>query len=180
MSEQLETIKCVDWTINFPGAAGGGADGERAHLWRQAALRSFSSEVHLDSFGRVSRAAIHPSQESYRSITLQTGREFWPLLWFSIVNHIFDWRTLPGGSQCKRYWSMFSAIASVYSSRYRCICEVLVSIGRISHCDLMYLWGLWGEEWWYVCVGGCVKQCVFCLYLYIIYFKLGLSSRLKY
>lgn len=26
MSEQLETIKCVDWTINFPGAAGGGAD----------------------------------------------------------------------------------------------------------------------------------------------------------
>lgn len=27
MSEQLETIKCVDWTINFPGAVGGGADG---------------------------------------------------------------------------------------------------------------------------------------------------------
>lgn len=25
MSAQLETIKCVDWTINFPGAAGGGS-----------------------------------------------------------------------------------------------------------------------------------------------------------
>lgn len=32
MSELLETIKCVDWTINFPGAVGGGADGEGAHL----------------------------------------------------------------------------------------------------------------------------------------------------
>lgn len=27
MSEQLETIKCDDWTINFPGAVGGRADG---------------------------------------------------------------------------------------------------------------------------------------------------------
>lgn len=39
MSEQLETIKCADWTINFPGAVCEGADGERAHLQRQAAGR---------------------------------------------------------------------------------------------------------------------------------------------
>lgn len=34
MSEQLETIKCVDWTINFAGPVGGGgvADRKRAHL----------------------------------------------------------------------------------------------------------------------------------------------------
>lgn len=32
MSEQLETIKCVDWTINFPGAVGRGAEGEKYHL----------------------------------------------------------------------------------------------------------------------------------------------------
>lgn len=80
MSEQLDTIKCVDWTINFPGDVGGGADGNRAHLWSQAALQSLPSEAHLHSFGQVSLAAIHPSQESYRSITLQTGRESWPLL----------------------------------------------------------------------------------------------------
>lgn len=34
MSEQLETIKCVDWTINFPGAVGGGADRERSPICR--------------------------------------------------------------------------------------------------------------------------------------------------
>lgn len=49
----------------------------------------FPSEVHL-----VSHGAIHPSQESYRSVALQTGHESWPLLSLSIVKRIFDWGTL--------------------------------------------------------------------------------------
>lgn len=41
MSEQLETIKCSDWTINSSWAVGGGADQEEACLYRQAALHAF-------------------------------------------------------------------------------------------------------------------------------------------
>lgn len=41
MSEQLETIKCSDWTINFSKSAGGEADREGARLYWQAALHCF-------------------------------------------------------------------------------------------------------------------------------------------
>lgn len=41
MSEQLETIKCVDWTINFLWAASGGADVARAHLQGQKLYNLF-------------------------------------------------------------------------------------------------------------------------------------------
>lgn len=151
MSEQLETIKCVDWTINFPGAVGGGAEGERAHLQRQAALPSSSSEMDLDSSGQVSHAAIHPSQESYRSIILQTGHEFWPLHSFSTVNHL-EASGEQGQCQCKCYWNV---VTSVHSSCFSGIYEATVSIWHISTCDLIYFIcefvrrraGVWEDVW---------------------------------
>lgn len=58
MSEQLETIKCVDWTINFPGAVGGGEPAGREPICRgRAFLGGFKPlEVNL-----VNHIAIHPS-----------------------------------------------------------------------------------------------------------------------
>lgn len=88
MSEQLETIKCVDWTINFFwGCWWGNRLGESPSVDAGCPQIFFflCSEVHL-----VSRAAIHPSQESYRSVAQQTGHESWLLLSLTIVNHIFD------------------------------------------------------------------------------------------
>lgn len=65
MSEQLETIKCVDWTINSPEAAGVGEQTGREPICRgRPVLWSSSSALHLDTSGQVGHAAIHPSQES--------------------------------------------------------------------------------------------------------------------
>lgn len=138
MSEQLETIKCVDWTINFPGAVGEGADGERAHLQRQADLQSFSSLVHLDSSSLVSHAAIHRLHKSYRSIILQTSPECWPLHFFFIINH---WETFSGTERASVQTSLkhVSAITSVQSRFFSGICEATVSIRHISTCDLIYM-----------------------------------------
>lgn len=100
MSEQLETINCVDWTINFPGAVGGGADEERAHLWRQAALRSFSPQ--RCTWTALARSAAPPPvrpREATGLLRHKLAVNSGPSLSLSTVNHINEWgMSLPGDS----------------------------------------------------------------------------------
>lgn len=69
MSEQLETIKCVDWTINFPGGCWMGEQTGSEPMCRSGRpsdLFTPPSEVHLDSSGQVTN---YPSLEGCRSVT---------------------------------------------------------------------------------------------------------------